>query len=180
MGASSKNRVPRLYVLLPRLQNIRITRHVFCGLPKLSIYSNMEERKRRGLHRIPKTSKTLTTCRVVSGVSASCAVVQTGWGVHKLLPGLRFLVLSTSLNLQSFTKRNTPLTHGTFVGVTEKAIRHKDVAALCWGLQQRIKRETRKWHGRGLWGVFLSKHKKFFCMAESVWDLRTSTLLKID
>jgi len=33
---------------------------------------------------------------------------------------------------------------GAFVGLTEKSIRHKDVAALRWGLQQRKRKENKK------------------------------------
>jgi len=80
----------------------RATPHVLCGLPNLSIYSNITERKPRGLQNITKKSKALAIWPMVSGVSASCAVARTGWGVYKPLPGLRVLLLSTSNSFQVF------------------------------------------------------------------------------
>jgi len=73
------------------------TRYVLCGLPKLSIYSSMIERKRRGLRNIKSNPKSIRHADRVCSVSASCAIVRTGWGVYKLLfrcPGS--LLLSTS------------------------------------------------------------------------------------
>jgi len=177
--APLKTSIRQPHVLFPRQQNTEETLNVLCRLPKLSIYSSMEEGRRRGLHNITKNSKTLPTCRMVSGVSASCVVARTGWGVYKLLfrssgspllstlKRFRFLLKVPQQILMSRSSEWPKNTSGT------RMLRH------CAGDYNSGKRWTNlKWQRRPDMLCAFLKRPRAVTMVESEWDLRRSFLLQ--
>jgi len=92
---------------------------------------------------LPKNSKTLTTCRVVSRVSASCEIAQTGWAyINSFLVFGFFYYLPQ--NILSFTKNATQGHYGAFVGVTEKSIMHIVCCGVALGDCNRGKKRIEK------------------------------------
>ena len=110
---------------------------------------------------------------------ASLLPVRTGWGVYKLLFRSSVSSVIHLKTLSYLPKTLSRILHGVFVGRTEKSIRHKDDAALRWGLQQRIMMEKPKRISEDqTCCVLLSKIQDITIMVESEWDLRRSFLLQ--